>query len=215
MASPSLESRAQDFAARAHADQFRKYTHEPYIMHPLEVARLVRSVPHTEEMLAAAWLHDVVEDTAVTSGGILANFGVEVAVLVGWLTDVSKLSDGNRAARKAIDRAHTADAPPSAKTIKLADLIDNSRSIVEHDPKFAKVYLEEKRLPLPFLKAGDATLWAMAERFVNRAADRLLRTIDAGPGSPPEGGFDAPPGAKAFTPRGEAETDTTTEGDET
>ena len=46
-------------------------------------------------------------------------------------------------------------------------------------------------------------------------ADRLLRTIDAGPGSPPEGGFDAPPGAKAFTPRGEAETDTTTEGDET
>ena len=56
-------------------------------------------------------------------------------------------------------------ATPEAKTIKLADLIDNTKSIVEHDPRFAKVYLEEKRLLLEVLKDGDETLWQQAHSF--------------------------------------------------
>lgn len=165
-----MELRAKDFATRHHAavGHKRKYTGEDYISHCLAVAELVRSVRHTEAMSAAALLHDCVEDTAATLDDIERLFGHEVACLVEMLTDVSKKSDGNRAVRKAIDRAHTAKASADAKTVKLADLIDNARSIVEHDAKFAKVYLSEKRLLLEVLREGDAELWNMANQIVSR-----------------------------------------------
>ena len=155
-----LEHRARLFATAAHAavGQLRKYTFEPYIVHPQEVAEIVRSVPHTEVQLAAAWLHDVVEDTGVTIELIREEFGSEVSDLVGWLTDVSRPDHGNRSQRKAIDRAHTAQAPAAAQTVKLADLISNTQSIVEHDPKFAVTYLQEKRLLLEVLTRGDPGL---------------------------------------------------------
>ncbi len=164
----TIVERARTFATAAHAAvaQLRKYTHEPYIVHPAEVAKIVASVPHTPQMLAAAWLHDVVEDTGVTLETIRAEFGDEVATLVGWLTDVSRPEQGNRATRKAIDRAHSAMAPKEAQTIKLADLISNTRSIMEHDEAFAKTYLAEKRLLLEVMDKGDATLMAEARRYI-------------------------------------------------
>jgi len=159
-----MEQLAKEYATRCHAaiDQRRKYTGEPYIVHPAAVVELVRSVPHTEAMLCAAWLHDTVEDTHATLWGIDRMFGGEIAVLVERLTDVSKPTDGNRAKRKLMDLIHTAKASPAAKTIKLADLIDNTKSIAAHDPDFAKVYFAEKRLLLDVLREGDATLWKMA-----------------------------------------------------
>jgi (p)ppGpp synthase/HD superfamily hydrolase len=93
---------------------------------------------------------------------IEAEFGQAVAAMVEQLTDVSHANDGLRKHRKAKDREHTAKASPDAKTIKLADLIDNTRSIVARDPEFAKVYLEEKRLLLEVLTEGDPTLYRMA-----------------------------------------------------
>lgn len=163
-----IERRAKEFADRHHAaiGQTRKYTGEPYINHPAAVAELVRSVPHTPEMLAAAWLHDTVEDTEATLIEVRHEFGAEVAAMVEMLTDVSKPSDGNRKARKTLDRAHTEQASPSAKTIKLADLIDNSHSIIERDQEFAKVYLAEKAELLEVLTEGDPTLYAMAAEIV-------------------------------------------------
>ena len=164
-----LVHKAQVFAIAAHSavGQKRKYTGEPYYVHPAEVARIVAEVPgSTAEMVAAAWLHDTVEDTGVTTTDIHMNFGPEVAALVGWLTDVSKPEDGNRAHRKAMDREHSAAAPAEAQTVKLADLISNSRSIIAHDPAFARTYLEEKRLMLAVMTKGDAGLHAEASRFV-------------------------------------------------
>jgi (p)ppGpp synthase/HD superfamily hydrolase len=161
--------KAQVYAMAAHAavKQVRKYTGEPYIVHPAEVAKIVASVPGaTPDMVAAAWLHDVVEDTGCTYTDIHMAFGIDIATLVGWLTDVSKPEDGNRAVRKAIDRAHSAEAPAEAQTIKLADLISNSRSIMAHDPAFAKTYLEEKRLLLAAMTKGDPGLHAEASRYV-------------------------------------------------
>jgi (p)ppGpp synthase/HD superfamily hydrolase len=159
-----LETRARLFATAAHAavGQLRKYTHEPYIVHPAEVVKIVKTVDHTEAMIAAAWLHDTVEDTGVSIELIRAEFGSEVSDLVGWLTDVSRPDHGNRAARKAVDRAHTAAAPAEAQTVKLADLISNTRSIVAHDAKFAETYLAEKRLLLEVMTKGDAQLLQMA-----------------------------------------------------
>lgn len=157
-----LVDRAIACAARAHQGQTRKYTGEPYITHPLAVACAVASVTDEVEIIAAAVLHDVVEDTAVTLDEIRAEFGDRVADLVGWVTDVSKPEDGNRAARKAIDREHLAAAPAEAQTIKLADLIDNTASIVERDPAFARVYLREKTELLAVLTKGDPRLLARA-----------------------------------------------------
>lgn len=164
-----IVERARVFATAAHAavGQVRKYTFEPYIVHPAEVAHIIDNLEGaTYEMVAAAWLHDVVEDTGVTIETIRAEFGPEVAELVGWLTDVSRPEHGNRAHRKALDRAHTAAAPAEAQTIKLADLISNTRSIMAHDEAFAKTYLEEKRLLLEVMTKADATLMAEARKHV-------------------------------------------------
>jgi len=161
--------KAQVYAIAAHSavGQRRKYTGEPYYVHPAEVARIVADVPgSTPEMVAAAWLHDVVEDTGCTFTDIHMAFGIDIATLVDWLTDVSKPEDGNRAHRKAMDREHTAAAPAEAQTIKLADLISNSRSIMAHDPAFARTYLEEKRMLLAVMTRGDAGLHAEASGYV-------------------------------------------------
>jgi (p)ppGpp synthase/HD superfamily hydrolase len=168
-----LETHAAMFATEMHAGQVRKYTFAPYITHCRAVAGLVRTVPHTPEMLAAAWLHDTVEDCGVTLACIQGLFGKTVARYVEQLTDVSRPADGNREARKALDRAHLAGADAQVKTIKLADLIDNSRSIVAYDEGFARVYIREKALLLEVLREGDQTLWAQAREIVVEATREL------------------------------------------
>ena len=164
----TIVEKARIFATAAHAAvaQLRKYTGEPYIVHPADVVRIVSTVEHTDEMLAAAWLHDVVEDTGVTNEVIRAEFGDKVAELVGWLTDVSRPEQGNRATRKAIDRAHSAMAPAEAQTIKLADLISNTRSIMAHDEKFANTYLEVMSLLLEVMIKGSPVLMAEARKHI-------------------------------------------------
>lgn len=134
-----------------HHGQVRKYRGEPYIVHLAEVAGLIHQYCGGDEVIAAAWLHDVVEDTSIGVSHIERAFGARVADLVMSVTDVSKPSDGNRAERKRIDREHYARACPYGKAIKLADLISNTRSIVADDPDFAKVYLAEKRKLLEVL----------------------------------------------------------------
>lgn len=157
------------FATKAHGGQKRKYTGEPYINHPKNVAKIIldnvkKDVPNT--ILAAAVLHDVVEDTDVTIEDIGRNFGQKVMQYVAEVTDVSKPEDGNRKVRKAIDRDHLAKASKWGQTIKLADLIDNTDSIVRHDKDFAEVYMAEKRVLLEILTKGDKTLYKIASKIV-------------------------------------------------
>jgi (p)ppGpp synthase/HD superfamily hydrolase len=156
-----LVGKAFDFARAAQKGQKRKYTGAPYFDHPVEVAKIVKGVSHTEEMIAAALLHDVVEDTPVTLDEIKAAFGENVATLVDWLSDPEGLP-GNRATRKAAIRERWKNAPNDAKTIKLADTISNSSTIFDHDPNFARVYGHEIELLLPCLEGGDPTLHKMA-----------------------------------------------------
>lgn len=163
--------RADAFAAGAHAavGQRRRYSGEPYIVHPRAVAELVRSVTGDEAMIAASLLHDVIEDTQATLEDIISGFGRDVATLVFWLTDQTMPGDGNRAQRRAMDRARLAKAPARAQTIKVADLIDNTASIIERDPKFAVVYLAEKAALLDVLTLADPTLLRRARSQVERA----------------------------------------------
>lgn len=164
---------ALGFAAEAHTGQVRKYTGEPYINHPVEVMNIVKSVPHTKDMLCSALLHDVVEDCDVSIQEIGDLFGHVVMSMVNKLSDVSKPSHGNRAVRKEIDRMWISDAHRNTKTIKLADLISNSKSILEHDKDFAKVYIKEKELLLEVLTEGDPMLYAQAKNIVEKAKKEL------------------------------------------
>lgn len=79
------------------------------------------------------------------------------------LTDVSRQEDRNRAIRKAMDREHLAKASIEARTIKLADLVNNARSVVEHGGGFARIFLGEMRALLKVLRGGDARLYSLAQ----------------------------------------------------
>lgn len=173
--SANLVQRAQDFATSAHKriDHKRKYTQQAYSVHLSTVAKIVSSVTDDEEMIAAAWLHDVVEDTPATLFEIETHFGVGVAELVENLTDISKPSDGNRQQRKEIDRHHIADATVRAKTVKLADLIDNCRDICKHDPRFAMTYLKEMNTMLAVLTDGHPELFKQARNAHDRCQHKL------------------------------------------
>ena len=142
----TLIDKALKFSTAAHAavNHKRKYTGEDYIVHPIAVSNLVKENGGTDEMIAAALLHDTVEDTNVTREQIAEEFGWKIFKLVVELTDVTKPEDGNRATRKAIEAKRLGMASKEAQTIKLADLIDNTKTIFKHDPKFAKVYKQEK-----------------------------------------------------------------------
>lgn len=171
----SREEKARRFATKAHAEagQRRKYTDEPYIVHPAAVVELVRSVTDNEAMLCAAWLHDTVEDTPTTQGDIQSHFGEDVATLVEMLTDSHPPEAKNRAARKVAHFQHTAKASADAQTIKLADIIDNTRSIIHYDAHFARVYLVEKRVQIALLTEGDATLWQQASTIIEQGILQL------------------------------------------
>jgi len=72
----------------------------------------------------------------------------------------ARARQSNRA--KHLDLLHTANANPEAKTIKLADLIDNTKTIAAHDPGFWRRFRNEKKALLEVLREGDATLWRLA-----------------------------------------------------
>ena len=171
MSFSSAINRARTKCKEWHSGQLRKYTGEPYHVHPFEVAHILASIGASEEVQIAGLLHDVIEDCGVTKSQIAGLFGARVADLVDMVTDVSKPEDGNRATRKAMDRDHVAKADADGQTIKLADLISNSTSIVEHDPKFAKVYMAEKRELLTVLVRGDQMLYRRAQEII-RAYER-------------------------------------------
>jgi len=180
-----LVDRARRYATEAHTriNHLRKYTRQPYAVHLKAVAQLVQEVSDDPEMIAAAWLHDTVEDTEVTFQDLELEFGPAVAQLVSELTDVSRLADGNRAVRKAIDRAHLAGASPRGQTIKLADLIDNCRDIARHDEGFARTYAVEKAALLEVLTRGDRRLLERAHRVLQQTLARL--DIDLPTAAPP------------------------------
>ena len=166
---------AYHFARIAHkaVGQRRKYTGEPYHYHCLAVAERVRAtVGDTDPgMIVAALLHDVLEDTHVAFEDLSSEFGADAAMLVWWLSDryTPDRCEQTRTRRKRLDADRLATAPARAKTIKLADLIDNTGSIVAHDRQFAKVYLREKALYLKALTGGDAGLMDEARHVLDKA----------------------------------------------
>jgi guanosine-3',5'-bis(diphosphate) 3'-pyrophosphohydrolase len=125
---------AARFAADRHRAQKRKgKTGEPYVNHLLEVAELIASGSDGTDtnLIAAALLHDTVEDTATTSDEIRERFGEDVSRLVAEVTDDKSLP---KATRKALQVSQASHKTGRAATIKLADKISNLRAILACPP---------------------------------------------------------------------------------
>jgi (p)ppGpp synthase/HD superfamily hydrolase len=161
-------------AADAHKDQKRKYDGQPYIVHPRRVASRVAKHGGTAAMVAAALLHDTIEDTWVTYEYLLEEFGPEVADLVQELSDRythEDFPDSNRASRKALEAMRLSQISNAAQTVKYCDLIDNTWDITMQDPGFAKKYLAEKEVILNGMDAGDEELYKLACWYLERGKE--------------------------------------------
>ncbi|NNF15781.1 MAG: HD domain-containing protein [Gammaproteobacteria bacterium] len=125
--------KAAAFAADKHRDQRRKNVEaSPYINHPLEVACLLaESGVQDEALLAAALLHDTIEDTATEYEELEREFGSDIATIVGEVTDDKSLE---KTERKRLQIEHAKTASASAKQLKIADKTCNIRDIVKSPP---------------------------------------------------------------------------------
>ena len=124
--------RAIIFAVKAHAGTERRGKGYPYIVHPLEAVEIVATMTKDQELLAAAALHDTVEDTDVTADQIRAEFGDRVADLVASESDempagVSEEDSWHSRKQAAIDRL--AKASRDEKIVALGDKLSNMRAI--------------------------------------------------------------------------------------
>lgn len=147
MTDESIIEKAEFVAKEAHHEQKRKYTGEPYYTHVKSVADRVAKINDDPELIAAALLHDTVEDSDVTVDEIGEIFGLRVAEIVYDLTDhftKENYPNLNRKKRKKLEAKRLGTVSEDAKLIKLCDLADNTSSIIEHDPGFARIYLKEK-----------------------------------------------------------------------
>ena len=128
-----LLDRAIIFAVKAHSGTERRGKGYPYIVHPLEAVEIVATMTKDQELLAAAALHDTVEDTDVTVAQIRDEFGDRVAALVAVESDdempagVSEEDSWHTRKQAAIERL--AKAPLEAKMVALGDKLSNMRAI--------------------------------------------------------------------------------------
>lgn len=126
---------AAKFAARMHHGQFRKGADaEPYIVHPLEVARLLSTIGGVldPDVLIAAILHDTIEDTDTTESDISEMFGSRVCSIVVEVTDDKSLP---KAERKKLQEEHAPHLSHEAKQLKMCDKISNISDILDNPPK--------------------------------------------------------------------------------
>jgi (p)ppGpp synthase/HD superfamily hydrolase len=178
--SPKIEE-AIIYFKEVHANQKRKYSGEPYFNHLFEVATYVSEVSSGEEMIIAALGHDSAEDQFIHTQEfnyqwVIEKFGYNVIVLISELTDQytsEAYPHFNRATRKKLERETWINKSDRAKTIKLADLISNTKDILVQDPGFAITYIKEKALLLPYLKGGNELLLYTAQMQVDRAVKEL------------------------------------------
>lgn len=136
---------AVDFAVRWHGGQTRP-AGEPYIEHLLEATRvLVEAIGITDiDVLRAAVLHDVVEDTACTLDEVRERFGGRVATLVDWVTKPPRREGQSREEARAGYLARLREAPHDAILVKLADRLSNVQRLDTHPrPEKARGYYDE------------------------------------------------------------------------
>ena len=135
--SVNLEASAKALASHAHRNQ--KYGEQPYVNHLADVVRRVKTITQDPEVICAAWLHDIIEDTQVTYGDVERQFGTNVAKMVWAVTGVGHDREAKMA--NAIEKiAQT----PGSELVKSADRLSNaSASKAEKKMKLYQRYKDE------------------------------------------------------------------------
>jgi hypothetical protein len=179
----SLVDKARAFALAAHQRFHRLEGHSGRHEERLAaVAERCALCTSDEVTLALAWVHDVVENTAVTFGELERELGRELGELVGELTSVSRPSDGTPAAQRAIDQEHLRRASPRAKTVKLAELIEECRVASRPDARVTTAFVRDRTLLLDLLVGGDSRSFEKAKAMLEHCVERAER-FDHAPGA--------------------------------
>lgn len=180
----NILEKIRHFADNAHGDQKRKYTSERYIVHPVRVMQICREYTNELPLLAAALLHDVLEDTPTTPNEIKeylvtlmdlsqANYSLELVI---ELTDVytkENYPNWNRKKRKTEEAIRIEKTSADSQTVKYADIIDNCLEIINHDADFANVFLRECKAILKKIPNGNKQLYERAVKTVDGSIDKL------------------------------------------
>lgn len=167
-----LIQRASRLAAKHHHGQFRKhFTGVPYIVHPARVA--ARFATTDGILCAAAWCHDLLEDTACDPREISNECGSEVLAVVLELTNPSKLHpELDRAAKKAMDREHIAKCSERTKAVKAEDRYDNLCDAWESsDERWMLMYARESVLLGQVLGSHGLDVVRLSEQIIAKLAE--------------------------------------------
>lgn len=173
-----------DFGDISHGEQLRKYSPDRYMVHPIRVMEKLQNFTDDITILAAALLHDVLEDTPVKQSEIRKFLNTlmtpeetkRTVHLITELTDVfvkSAYPKLNRRTRKAKELNRLEKISADSQTIKYADILDNTLEIVDQDPSFAKVYLLEIKQILKKLNKGNPNLRQEALDAVEKGLKKL------------------------------------------
>lgn len=165
---------ALSFASAMHRSQRRKDNRDtPYINHPIDVAKMLVTVGgiNDTDVLAAAILHDTIEDTEATEEDIDSLFGKKIKKLVLECTDDKSLPKQERKRLQVLQAPHKSE---SAKCIKLADKISNVRDISEHPPAFwpiarVREYLDWTEKVVAGLRGANKNLEDLYDRTLELA----------------------------------------------
>lgn len=177
----SLIERAYATAEKAHRGQMRK-SGEPYITHPVAVATILAEVGMTSPTLAAALLHDTVEDTDYSLEQLTADFGPAIAQLVDGVTKLDKIRYGERAQSETLRKMIIAMSRDiRVLLIKLADRLHNARTWrfvpVESAKKKARETLEIYA-PLAHRLGMNMIKWELEERSFKILYPEIYEEID-------------------------------------
>lgn len=174
------------FADIAHGEQKRKYSDERYIVHPIRVMETCSAYTNKIQILAAALLHDVLEDTPVTEEELFSfletvmdnEVAKQTLELVVKLTDVyikEAYPHLNRKQRKEKETLRIAQTSADSQTIKYADILDNCKEIAASDPNFAPRFLNECMTILKVATKGDKHLYEKVYKEVETELQNLRK----------------------------------------
>lgn len=171
--------RAVLFATEAHQDQIRKWLNVPYIIHPLNVMRILRLYNVTnEDTLCAAVLHDIIEDCGITYDEIREKFGANVATSVMLLTKDDEITDKIEQIRDQI--VNLQQATMETRLIKIADIMDNAEDALFGDVNFRHKFGFEKKFMLNEIRKSLSPVdWIFYEAMLQRAERLVDKVIES------------------------------------
>jgi len=157
--SSDLVTRAMRLASYAHRNQ--KYGEHPYVTHLADVVARVKTITQDPEIIAAAWLHDTIEDTQVTHGDIEREFSKNVASMVWAVT-----GHGQNRAEKMANAIEKIAKTPGSELVKSADRLSNVKASLANNPKKLQMYKDEHKELSPVLGNNE-----LAQELVKLLSD--------------------------------------------